>query len=348
MGSPQLWVGLDVGESATAICILAAEGNREREVVTPSRASDIAAALSGYEDCIAAVAMETGAPYELNRQLRQLGFPVLLLDAGKVQRYLSIRQNKTDINDARGIAEIARHGDMARLTVYVRDRECQNLRQLLVVREQLIRQRTASRNALRSLLRGNGSDLKQISIGRRFRPIVEAEFAGLPPGVPEQLLPLLEICEAQAKLVAKIDKRVAQFAVTNPIIQRFMKIPGIGALTAVSFYSSIENPHRFTCARNVGAYLGIIPKVKQSGAAVQRSRISRAGNTMTRGHLVMAAGVLLSRAAKGCAIRDWGAQLRAKSGYGKARVAVARKLAVAMLSMWKSDREFDPYPARSP
>lgn len=106
----------------------------------------------------------------------------------------------------------------------------------------------------------------------------------------------------------------------------------------------IEDPARFARTHDIGAYLGLIPAVKQSGQMFHRGRISKAGNQLTRTHLVMAARVILGRAKLECALTDWSRGLAQRVGHSKARVAVARKLAVLLLSMWKSGRDFEPYP----
>jgi transposase len=349
MGTALRWVGLDIGETSTNVCVCGLEERPQLECVTGSSAAEIAEALARFPlDTVAAVVMESGAEQGLARRLQKLGFPVSILDAGKVHRYLSIRYNKTDGNDARGLAEIARIGRLSNLRVHVRSSECQLLRGELVVRDHLVRQRTAVKNALRSLLRSQGSSVKKITGGKQFRSAVEAEFDAISEEASahaaEQLRPMLEVCEELTAHIVRADKRIAEFANSHPVTKRFLQIPGVGPICAVSFYTAVEDPYRFHRSENVGAYFGMVPRLKQSGTSLRQSRISKKGNTMTRGHLFMAAGVMLSRAADECAIRDWGRALVVKKGYRNARMAVARKVAVAMLSMWKRDVDFEAYP----
>ncbi|WP_246587218.1 transposase [Stakelama flava] len=144
------------------------------------------------------------------------------------------------------------------------------------------------------------------------------------------------ICEELTAYIVEADRRIAKFAQTNPVTRRLMQVPGVGPICAASFYSIIENPHRFARSTDVGAYLGMVPKLRQSGTSLHHARITRTGNAMTRSHLFLAASVMLTRSVEQCAIRDWGAALRARVGYRKARLAVARKIATAMLSIWKT------------
>jgi transposase len=349
MKNGSYWVGLDIGDYRTSICVLDAEDSPVLERAVETSGTSIAEGLHAFRTSeIEVVAVESGADSGLLQQLRQLQLPLVVLDAGKVSRFLAIRSNKTDRNDARGLAEIARLGGFAHLRVHIRGADCQLIRDQLVIRQQLVRQRVAIRNALRSMLRRNGSALRQVPTGATYRESMDAELEALAAAgngsAADQIRPLVDICEALTSYIARSDKSIRQQAEEHPIARRFMAIPGVGPVCALSFYSAIEDPMRFPHTAAVGAYLGMVPRTKQSGVVVQRSKITRAGNKMTRAHLVMSAGVMLSRAAKDTQIGDWGKSLVSRIGYAKARIAVARKMAVAMLSIWKSDADFVPYP----
>lgn len=211
----------------------------------------------------------------------------------------------------------------------------------------MVRQKTAMYNSLRSLLRMNGSQLKHLPPDRNLRDFIMEEVGRLSAreghDISTQVVPLLDTCEALRSYVRWADKELLRTATTNEVTKRFMQIPGVGPVCAVSFYSAIEEPSRFSSSSDVGAYLGLLPRVKQSGTLLQRSRITKAGNKLTRSHLTMSAKVLIGRAAQDSAIRDWGLGVAARVGRSKATIAVARKLAVLMLSLWKSEREFVPY-----
>jgi transposase len=135
-----------------------------------------------------------------------------------------------------------------------------------------------------------------------------------------------------------LDERLELTAKEQPICRRFMEIPGVGPICALSFYSAIEEPTRFGRNSDVGAYLGLVPKVRQSGQSTVRLRISKMGSSMTRGHLGTAALQHLRYAKSD--LQAWGESLAERIGKQRARTAVSRKLAVTMLAMWKSG---EPY-----
>ncbi len=119
-----------------------------------------------------------------------------------------------------------------------------------------------------------------------------------------------------------------------------MTAPGVGALTALSVASAFDDPERFQSSRSVGAYLGLTPRRYESGEVSRSGGISKQGNGMTRKHLYEAATTLLTRTTKPCALKDWGLRLAEAGGFKKARVAVARRLAVVLHAMWKTGTEF--------
>lgn len=352
MEMQQFWAGLDIGESKTAVCVTSDAGEVLLEQMATSDIPGVAEVLEPFTQIGGVrVSIEAGMGNQLARKLRKLGYPVVVFDTITSNKFLTIRRNKTDANDARGLADLGRMRRRAAVSVHVKSVEIQRLRSQLVFRDQLLRQRTALDSALRALLRENGADPKAAPPNKGWRVGLEQELTRLrrdeEVDLTAQVGPMVEVREALDRYVKSADKQVLQTAESNPVTKRFLQIPGVGPISALSFYSAIENPIRFATSADVGAYLGLVPRVKQSGTICQRSRITKAGNKLTRGHLVMAAGVLISRTKSECAIKDWGRQLAARSGHGKAKVAVARKLATLMLSLWKSGRDFQPFPIPS-
>ncbi|MDR7257211.1 transposase [Sphingomonas sp. BE270] len=352
MEMQQFWAGLDIGEGKTAVCVTSDAGEVLLEQMATSDIPGVAEVLEPFTQIGGVrVSIEAGMGNQLARKLRKLGYPVVVFDTITSNKFLTIRRNKTDANDARGLADLGRMRRTAAVSVHVKSVEIQRLRSQLVFRDQLLRQRTALDSALRALLRENGADPKAAPPNKGWRVRLEQEMTRLRQyeevDLTAQARPMVEVREALDRYVKAADKQVLQTAESNPITKRFLQIPGVGPISALSFYSAIENPIRFATSADVGAYLGLVPRVKQSGTICQRSRITKAGNKLTRGHLVMAAGVLISRTKTECAIKDWGRQVAARAGHGKAKVAVARKLATVMLSLWKSGRDFQPFPIPS-
>jgi transposase len=137
-----------------------------------------------------------------------------------------------------------------------------------------------------------------------------------------------------------MNKNLAELAKRHPVCRNFLKISGVGPICALSFYSAIDDPARFHRNADVGPYLGMVPTVRQSGLSTSRRRISKMGDAMTRSYLVTAALVHLRHGKT--ALSDWGLGLVEKKGKGRAQIAVARKLAVMMLAMWRSNEQYDP------
>jgi transposase len=140
--------------------------------------------------------------------------------------------------------------------------------------------------------------------------------------------------------VAAFDKAIRAMARTSAAARLLMSVPGIGMLSALAYVSTVEDPSRFSRSRSVGAHLGLTPRQYQSGEVDRSGRISRCGDILTRTLMYEAAGVILSRVKKTSSLRDWAAAIARRSGPGKARVALARKLSVILDSMWRSGEPF--------
>jgi len=155
-----------------------------------------------------------------------------------------------------------------------------------------------------------------------------------------RILPILDLCARLHADAERIEAELEMLARQNPVCQRFMEIPGVGAITALSFFTAIEEPTRFRRADDVAAYLGLTPRIYQSGESLFRGSISKMGNRLTRTHLVNAATVMLAATRTFSSLKDWGLRLSKKIGFHKARIAVARKLAIIMFGLWRDGTHF--------
>jgi transposase len=140
--------------------------------------------------------------------------------------------------------------------------------------------------------------------------------------------------------VARLDHMLLREARGDAICQRLMTVPGVGPITALAYQSTIEDPMRFDRARDVGAYLGLVPRRHQSGEVDRSGRISKQGDALRRGYLYEAATVLISRLQRPCALQAWARALAERIGVKKARVALARKLAVLLHHLWSHEENF--------
>jgi transposase len=345
------YAGLDVSLEQTSVCVVDEAGVvvLERRVATEPAA--IAAALAALPQAPARVLLETGGltPW-LWHELGGRGLVVHCIDARRAKAQLALRPAKTDRNDARGLAEIARMGWYANIRVKSLDHQA--LRAKLAARAQLVTIARDLGNQLRGLLRTFGLRVgkgKGQAFEQRVLALV-ADCAALQP-VADGLLAARRAVLAE---VERLDRVLLRDARADATCQRLMtaslapsadvvsarSAKGVGAITALAYQSTIETPSRFRRASEVGAYVGLVPRRHQSGEIDRSGRISKQGAALLRGYLYEAATVLLSRLQRACALRDWGRALAARIGMKKARVAVARKLAVLLHHLWSHEEDF--------
>ncbi|MCW0197575.1 IS110 family transposase [Sphingopyxis sp.] len=342
----EVWIGLDVGERETQFCAIGPDKAIHFEVNIQTSADGVLSAIDNLPRVtIKSIVMEAGLARGMARSLRALGFPVIMVDARKAHRFLSIRHHKSDRNDARGLAELGMMELDSVRSVHLKSPETQYLRTQLVLRNQMLKQKNALQAVMRSLIVDHGL-LPKMPPPTQLRSALERQSLSdvSSNAYQSELLSVLAVWEAMRDYLRMTDIRLKRIAADHPVMSGFMEVPGIGYICAISFFTAIEDPMRFQRSADIGAYLGMVPKVKQSGTMVIKSRITKAGNKLTRTHLVMAARAVISHSAVESAITVWGRELAARIGHSKARVAVARKLAVILLSMWKSGRAYQPYP----
>jgi transposase len=156
---------------------------------------------------------------------------------------------------------------------------------------------------------------------------------------------LLAVRRNLGEQLLMLDQRARQFAKDSAPCRHLMTVPGVGIVTAIAFVTAVDDPAKFIKSKSVGAYLGLTPRRYQSGATDTNGRIFRCGDPLVRSYLYEAATVLLTRVRKGSALQTWGLRLVYRAGLKKARVAVARKLAVILHRMWSTGAAFNWAPA---
>ena len=209
---------------------------------------------------------------------------------------------------------------------------------LLSSRAQLVDMRRDLGTKLRGVLKTFGKVVGKVG-GRAFEARVREPAAG-EAGLEEAVSALLAVRERLEQQVEALEARILGFARRSDPCRRLMTIPGVGALTAVSFVAAVDDPARFRRSSGVGAYFGLTPRRHQSGEVDRSGKISRFGDALTRTYLFEAAGALLSRVARWSALKAWGVRLARRVGGKKARVALARKLAVLTHRVWTDGTEF--------
>jgi transposase len=336
MSERNSYVGLDVSLAETAIAVVDDSGVLLWRGRAASEPDAIAAMLARRAPGAVRIGLEAGQLSGwLTQGLAQRGLPVLCIDARHAKAALSLRVNKTDANDAEGLAQIMRVGWFRQVTVKTGDAEA--VRALLVARAQLVRQVTALKNTVRGLLKTFGLVLPK-RLGARFAAGARGVIAGEPrAAVIEPLLAVLEAVRAQLDLY---DRMVRARARGDAAARLLMSAPGVGPVVALAFAAGVGDPARFARSASVGVYFGLTPRREQSGEVDWSGHISRRGDAMVRGLLFEAAKVLMSRTTRPSALKDWGARLAARKGARLATVAVARKLAVILHRMCITGERF--------
>lgn len=331
------YAAFDVSLKVAHGCVLDETGRVIKEGRVAAEPGAMAAWLARHAPGLVRVGIETGplALWHLHG-LRKLGVPVVCLDARHAQKVLACWPMKTDRNDARGLAELVRLG--AFREVAVRSEASVRRRALLGAREQLVRMRRDVENQVRGLLKSFGRLMgaaRGAAFAGRARELVEGE-----PALAGIVEPLLRVREQLLREVEALEARLVAEAKADPVCRRLTTVPGVGPITALAYASGVDDVTRFADRRQIGAWLGLVPRRYQSGKVDHSGRISKAGDTMLRALLFEAAHVLISRVKRPCALKSWAEQLARRVGMMKAKVAVARKLAVLLATLRAKGEEF--------
>jgi transposase len=240
-------------------------------------------------------------------------------------------RNKTDRNDARGIAHILRTGWYRE--VHVKSSQSQRLKTLLAARKALSRRHIDLENEVRGLMKVYGRKLTDRVRHGKFESAVQDAIAG-DDLLVEALAPLLDARMYLYRAFLELDRRVKALAAADPICQLLMSAPGVGYVAALTFKAAVDDPARFRKSKTVAAHFGLTPRRYQSGERDNPGRISKAGDVEVRSALFLAANVIMNRRGKPSALRSFGTRLSRSKGRKRAIVAVARKLAVVLHTMW--------------
>jgi transposase len=333
-----IYAGLDVSDKSTHICVVDAEGAVLRRDVQATDPDVLAKWLAKHCRDVARVVLETGPLSTfLYHGLIERDVPVVCICARHAKKALSARPNKSDVNDAESLAQLCRTGWFK--PVHMKAGATHIDRAALKIRAQMVTSRNAFANQLRGMLKLFGLKMGAVTTPGKRRERLEALFTQRPDLRPV-FQPLVESIEALEAQIAKSAKLLGARASTDPICARLMSVPGVGPITALAFKASVEDPRRFARSADVGAYAGLVPRRNQSGERDFKGHISKAGDPMLRHALYEAANSILSRLKKPCALQSWGKRLAETKGPKRARVAVARKLAALLHTLWRSETDF--------
>ena len=333
------FAGLDISLQETAVCILDQDGNIQKEASIPTDPQSLIEFLRSLPYPIEKVGMEacTFAAW-LHDGFTDAGYKTVCMNAAHTAAAIqAMQRNKTDRNDAQGIAQLLRTGWYRE--VHIKSEESRRVRMLLTNRKALVRQRVDLDNTLRSVLKEYGLKMGKGTHNHKFTERIKELIQDMPHLV-SLINPLLEVRQKLLDEIRTLDKLLLDYAKNDAVCRLFMTIPGVGPVTATTFKTTIDVPDRFRKSANVGAYVGLTPRKYASGETDYNGRISRAGDASLREALYEAASSLLTRFQGWCSLKSWGLRIAKRSCMKNARVAVARKLAVIMHSMWQTGEAF--------
>ena len=328
-----LYAGLDISVKTTAICVVDGNGRVLLEKIVDSSPDVIAEQLREFDQPLERIGLEAGPLSQwIYGGLVEIGLAAICVETRHMHAALSARINKTDRNDARGIAQMMRVGLFK--AVHVKTPASQHRRLLLTSRKLLQRKIYDIENDLRGSLRNFG--LKVGIVGAvKFDDLVADH-----PLVAAIVGPLLEARAVLRVQFAKLHRMLLELVRTDPICRRLMSAPGVGPIVALTFRTCVDNPARFSRSKCVGAHYGLTPRLYQSGEVARTGRISRCGDVMLRSSLYEAALVVLTGPGRWNPLKAWGIAVARRRGMQKAIVAVARKLAIVLHRMWRDDTNF--------
>ena len=330
------YVGLDVSLEQTSVCVVNGDGKTLWQGKCASTPEAIAATIRAKAPAVVRIGLESGPLSSWHwHELRKAGLPVVCLDARHAKAALALQLNKSDRNDARGLAQIVRTGWYRE--VAVKSVDSQLVRSLLTTRAQLVRMRVDLANQIRGVLKPFGL-IAGKGGGQPFVERVRTLVAGGP--LQEVAEALLAAWRAIGEQIAALGRRLVAMARRDEAVRRLMTAPGVGVLVALTYVSVVDAPERFAKSSSVGAYVGLTPRRHQSGEEDYTGHISRCGDKLLRTYLFEAAGIILHRVSRWSTLKAWGTRLARRIGTKKATVAVARKLAVILHRMLRDGSEF--------
>jgi transposase len=331
------FAGLDVSVKETSVCIVDDAGKIVREARVASEPEALLQVLTKTIYRFKRVGLEAGPLSQwLYSVLAEAGLPVICVETRHMRAALKSRINKTDRNDARGMAQMMRVGLYR--PVHVKTLRSQKLRVLLTHRKLLQSKAIAIENDLRATLRNFG--LKVGMIGTvKFEARIRELVANL-PDLAVLVEPLLIVRRAIREQVGVLHRRLLALVRGDDVCRRLMTIPGVGPVVALTFRVTVDVPARFRNSKAVGAVFGLTPAKYQSGENDRTGAISRCGDEMMRMMLYEAAQSMLVRTVKWSWLKAWAMKIARHRGMKKAIVALARRLAVIMHRMWVDGTEF--------
>jgi transposase len=333
------YAGIDVSLECSSVCVVDAKGKILREARVASEPAALIAWFhsSGFD--LERIGLEAGPLSQwLFAAMKAGGFAVELLETRHVRKAFEAMPVKSDRNDARGIAQLMRLGWFR--PVHCKSMDAQEVRAMLTARKLVQSKLRDVENSLRGILRGFGLKVGKTT-KREFAGRIE-ELAASHPYLEVITKALLTVRAVLQKEFAAFEKQTHKMARTDARTRLLMSTPAVGPIVALTYASAIDDPARFTSSKQAGAHFGLTPKKHQSGETDYTGRISKIGDGSVRTALYEAAHIMLTKPVKGCSqLKSWAMRIAKRAGMSKAKVALARRLAVIMHRMLADGTPFN-------
>jgi transposase len=340
------YAGIDVSLEQSSVCVVDASGKIVREGKVLSEPETLIAWFGELGLTLARVGLEAGPLSQwLYAALREAGLAMELLETRHVHDAFKAMPVKSDRNDARGIAQLMRLGWFK--PVHCKSMAAQETRALLTTRKLVQSKLQDVENSLRGILRGFG-----LKVGKTTAKSFAGRIGDLVTGHPTLETVAAALLSVHAVLLGEfnaLEKRVRGLARLDAKARLLMTTPAVGPIVALIYASAVDDPARFTSSKAAGAHFGLTPKKYQSGETDITGRISKIGDAAVREALYQAAHVMLTKPVKGAtALKSWAMRIARRAGPRKAKVALARKLAVVLHRMLADNEPFNPNAAAAP
>jgi transposase len=333
------YAGIDVSLECSSVCVVDANGKIVREAKVASEPEALIAWFRALGYGLERIGLEAGPLSQwLFAKMKAAGLGVELLETRHVRDAFKAMPVKSDRNDARGIAQLIRLGWFR--PVHCKSLSAQETRATLTARKLVQSKLLDVENSLRGILRGFG-----LKVGtptkREFAGRIQALVAGH-PHLERIAGALLAVREILRKEFAAFEKQTRSMARADMQARLLTSVPAVGPIVALTYASAIDDPHRFKSSKQVGAHFGLTPKKHQSGETDYTGRISKIGDGAVRTVLYEAAHIMLTKPVKGCSqLKSWAMRIARRAGMSKAKVALARRLAVIMHRMLADQTPFN-------
>jgi transposase len=334
------YAGIDVSLECSSVCVVDANGKIVRETKVASEPAALIGWFRSLGFDLARIGLEAGPLSQwLYAAMKQAGLAVELLETRHVSDAFKAMPVKSDRNDARNIAQLMRLGWFR--PVHCKSLSAQEIRAMLTARKLIQTKLLDVENSLRGILRGFG-----LKVGKTTRTSFASRIEQLVEDHPNLQEIGKALLRARAVLLAEFngfEKRARAASRLDERARLLMSTPAVGPIVSLTYASAIDDPSRFTSSKRAGPLFGLTPKKHQSGETDYSGRISKLGDASVREALYEAAHIILTKPIKGCArLKSWAMRIARRAGMSKAKVALARKLAVIMLRMLKDNVPFNP------